>query len=159
MFMKIHPHFNFIKSRMFFFIFKKILSFQDCIFFESKWFDSRLWQSFFEIFQVEFENDLMKGKRETLTQMLMALMEQKEARHTELKARLNELEKHKSEETDNYWLIQYQKLLDSKPKVSSLLSHIAQGYYFRVWIFKKSSSWYNFLIQLKHVEVQIRTKI
>ena len=62
----------------------------------------------------------MKEKRETLTQMLVALMDQKEARQTELKARLDELEKHKSEETDNYWLIQYQKLLDSKPKVMSL---------------------------------------
>ena len=60
----------------------------------------------------------MKEKRETLTQMLLALMEQKDARQNELKSRLNELEKHKSEETDNYWLIQYQKLLDSKPKVS-----------------------------------------
>ena len=50
--------------------------------------------------------------------MLLALMEQKDARQNELKSRLNELEKHKSEETDNYWLIQYQKLLDSKPKVS-----------------------------------------
>ena len=63
----------------------------------------------------------MKEKREALTQMLVALMDQKEARQTELKARLDELEKHKSEETDNYWLIQYQKLLDSKPKVMSLL--------------------------------------
>ena len=59
----------------------------------------------------------MREKRETLTGMLMALMEQKEARQAELTDRLTELEKHKSEETDNYWLIQYQKLLDSKPKV------------------------------------------
>ena len=76
---------------------------------------------FLSFLQVEFEKDLMKEKRETLTQMLVALMDQKEARQTELKARLDELEKHKSEETDNYWLIQYQKLLDSKPKVMSLL--------------------------------------
>lgn len=61
----------------------------------------------------------MKEKRETLTQMLIALMEQKEERQTELHSRLNELEKHKSEETENYWLIQYQKLLDSKPKVET----------------------------------------
>ena len=66
--------------------------------------------------KVEFENDVMREKRETLTQMLMTLMDQKEARQAELSARLTELEKHKSEETDNYWLIQYQKLLDAKPK-------------------------------------------
>jgi len=66
--------------------------------------------------KVEFERDVMREKRETLTGMLMALMEQKEARQAELNDRLTELEKHKSQETDNYWLIQYQKLLDSKPK-------------------------------------------
>ena len=44
---------------------------------------------------MEFEKDLMKEKRETLTQMLVALMDQKEARQSELKDRLNELEKHK----------------------------------------------------------------
>ena len=66
---------------------------------------------------MEFERDVMREKRETLTGMLMALMEQKEARQAELNDRLTELEKLKSQETDNYWLIQYQKLLDSKPKV------------------------------------------
>lgn len=70
--------------------------------------------------KVEFENDVMREKRETLTKMLVTLMEQKEERKTELTTRLNELEKHKSQETDNYWLIQYQKLLDSKPKVIRL---------------------------------------
>ena len=65
--------------------------------------------------KVEFEKDVMREKRETLTEMLMSLMDQKEARQAELSARLNELEKHKSQETDNYWLIQYQKLLDAKP--------------------------------------------
>ena len=73
---------------------------------------------------MELENNLMKEKREALTQMLVALMDQKEARQTELngsKAMLDELEKHKRAETDNYRLIQYQKLLDSKPKVMSLL--------------------------------------
>ena len=79
----------------------------------------------------------MKEKRETLTQMLLALMEQKDARQNELKSRLNELEKHKSEETDNYWLIQYQKLLDSKPKVSVTeikRTHVnRQGYKLRLY--------------------------
>jgi E3 ubiquitin-protein ligase LRSAM1 len=67
--------------------------------------------------KVEFENDVMREKRETLSQMLMTLMEQKDDRQAELKLRLDELEKNKNEETDNYWLIQYQKLLDAKPKV------------------------------------------
>ena len=48
----------------------------------------------------------MREKRETLTSMLMTLMEQKEERQAELASRLDELEKHKNQETDNYWLIQ-----------------------------------------------------
>ena len=74
---------------------------------------------------MEFEKDVMREKRETLTGMLMALMDQKEARQAELNDRLTELEKHKSQETDNYWLIQYQKLLDSKPKVGSLKGRLS----------------------------------
>jgi E3 ubiquitin-protein ligase LRSAM1 len=74
---------------------------------------------------VEFEKDVMREKRETLTGMLMALMDQKEARQAELNDRLTELEKNKSQETDNYWLIQYQKLLDSKPKVGSLKERLS----------------------------------
>ena len=86
---------------------------------------------------MEFEKDLMKEKRETLTQMLVALMDQKEARQSELKDRLNELEKHKSEETENYWLIQYQKLLDSKPKVIMSLLFLRSSWAYFVFDFLK----------------------
>ena len=86
---------------------------------------------------MEFEKDLMKEKRETLTQMLVALMDQKEARQSELKDRLNELEKHKSEETENYWLIQYQKLLDSKPKVIMPLLFLRSSWAYFVFDFLK----------------------
>ncbi len=67
--------------------------------------------------RVEFEKEAMAEKRETLTKLLMQLMKQKEERATELQSRLHEMEENRSKETDNYWLIQYQKLLDSKPKV------------------------------------------
>lgn len=60
----------------------------------------------------------MDDKRETLSKMLMQLMDQKSERSQELQSRLQEMESTRSEEQDNYWLIQYQKLLDSKPKVS-----------------------------------------
>lgn len=59
----------------------------------------------------------MDEKRETLTTMLLSLMDQKTERAKELKSRLSEIENHRNAETENYWLIQYQKLLDSKPKV------------------------------------------
>lgn len=60
----------------------------------------------------------MDEKRETLTKMLMQLMDQKNERSQELQNRLKEMEDTRNEEQDNYWLIQYQKLLDSKPKVT-----------------------------------------
>ena len=66
---------------------------------------------------MEFENSVMAEKRETLSQMLVQLMDQKDERTKELQTRLRELEDQKSNETENYWLIQYQKLLDAKPKV------------------------------------------
>ncbi len=59
----------------------------------------------------------MAEKRETLTKLLLELMVQRADRAKELQARLKELEQQRQAETDNYWLIQYQKLLDSKPKV------------------------------------------
>ena len=60
----------------------------------------------------------MKEKREQLTAILIQLMDQKKARQDELTSRLSEMEENRTEEQDNYWLIQYQKLLDNKPKVS-----------------------------------------
>ena len=59
----------------------------------------------------------MKEKREQLTSILVQLMDKKKERQEELTSRLKEMEEHKSEEHNNYWLIQYQKLLDNKPKV------------------------------------------
>ena len=37
----------------------------------------------------------------------------------ELASRLREMEENRTTETENYWLIQYQKLLDSRPKVTT----------------------------------------
>ena len=58
----------------------------------------------------------MDEKRETLTKMLMQLMDQKAERSKELQSRLQEMEDGRQQDQDNYWLIQYQKLMDSKPK-------------------------------------------
>ena len=63
----------------------------------------------------------MKEKREQLTAILIQLMDQKKARQEELTTRLSEMEENRTEEQDNYWLIQYQKLLDSKPKVRKMM--------------------------------------
>jgi len=66
--------------------------------------------------KVEFEMQLMVGKRETLTKLLLDLMEKKQQRADDLQKMMKDMETGKEEEQENYWLIQYQKLLDSKPK-------------------------------------------
>jgi len=66
--------------------------------------------------KVEFEMQLMGEKRETLTKLLLDLMEKKQQRADDLQKMMKDMETGKEEEQENYWLIQYQKLLDSKPK-------------------------------------------
>ena len=87
--------------------------------------------------QVEFETEMMKDKRDKLTQLLMDLMERQKQRAEDLQVHfisfhntscislisfplsqrmMGEMETTRVEEQENYWLIQYQKLLDSKPK-------------------------------------------
>jgi len=66
--------------------------------------------------KVEFETSMMKDKRDKLTQLLMDLMERQKQRAEDLQRMMGEMETQRVEEQENYWLIQYQKLLDSKPK-------------------------------------------
>lgn len=58
----------------------------------------------------------MAEKRETLTKLLLDLMKKKQDRAEDLQRIMQEMEGDKEKEHENYWLIQYQKLLDSKPK-------------------------------------------
>ena len=58
----------------------------------------------------------MSEKRETLTKLLLDLMQRKQQRADDLQRMMKEMEDGKEKEQENYWLIQYQKLLDSKPK-------------------------------------------
>ena len=66
--------------------------------------------------QVKFEMELMAEKRETLTTLLLDLIGRKQQRAEDLQRMMQEMEVGKEKEQENYWLIQYQKLLDSKPK-------------------------------------------
>ena len=47
---------------------------------------------------------------------LLDLMQRKQQRADDLQRMMKEMEDGKEKEQENYWLIQYQKLLDSKPK-------------------------------------------
>ena len=60
--------------------------------------------------------EVMGEKRETLAKLLLDLMEKKQQRAYDLQRMMKEMETGKEKEQENYWLIQYQKLMESKPK-------------------------------------------
>ncbi|XP_076091080.1 E3 ubiquitin-protein ligase LRSAM1-like [Mytilus galloprovincialis] len=62
------------------------------------------------------EASLLEEKRHSLINMLEQLMEEQENRRMELKKRLIEMEQQKDDDETDYWLVQYQRLLDSKPQ-------------------------------------------
>lgn len=66
--------------------------------------------------QEEFLNDVA-DKRCNLTMVLLDLMEQQDKRKSELRQTLLDMENQKTE--DDFWLIQYQKLLDSRGVMQS----------------------------------------
>jgi len=65
--------------------------------------------------KVEFEMEVLSEKRETLTKILLDLLEKKKDRAGDIQSLLLEMETGKDSEQENYWLIQYQKLMDMKP--------------------------------------------
>jgi len=70
--------------------------------------------------KVEFEMEVLSEKRETLTKILLDLIQKKKDRAGDIQELLKEMEQGKSDDTENYWLIQYQKLMDMKPESVTL---------------------------------------
>ncbi|KAF0296859.1 E3 ubiquitin-protein ligase LRSAM1 [Amphibalanus amphitrite] len=64
----------------------------------------------------ESELSRLSEKRHQLTTLLVQLLEQQAARERELQKRLAELDEQRLGEVEHYWLVQYQRLLDSKPE-------------------------------------------
>lgn len=62
------------------------------------------------------EISLLEQKRQSLIKMLEQLMAEQQKRKQELKKRLIEMEEQRDEDQTDYWLVQYQRLLDSKPQ-------------------------------------------
>jgi E3 ubiquitin-protein ligase LRSAM1 len=77
--------------------------------------------------QEEFLNDVA-DKRVNLTMVLLDLMEQQDKRKQQLRDTLLDMENQKTE--DDFWLIQYQKLLDSRGVMQSMQASLdpALGY-------------------------------
>lgn len=65
--------------------------------------------------KIEFQKELLEQKREILTKLLMQLIEQQKLRREEMQRRLREMEQQRLKSEQDYWLIQYQRLMDHKP--------------------------------------------
>ncbi|KAG8200417.1 hypothetical protein JTE90_000502 [Oedothorax gibbosus] len=66
--------------------------------------------------KISSELNVLADHRIALASLLSDLLTAKEQRELELKDRLVQMELKREEESEDYWLIQYQKLLDRKPK-------------------------------------------
>ncbi|BFZ05902.1 hypothetical protein BsWGS_08941 [Bradybaena similaris] len=66
--------------------------------------------------RVAHEFNVMAEQRVALSAMLSQLLEEKDRRQTELKKILLEMELQREEGQQDYWLVQYQRLLDRKPQ-------------------------------------------
>ncbi|XP_060697267.1 E3 ubiquitin-protein ligase LRSAM1 isoform X2 [Hemiscyllium ocellatum] len=59
--------------------------------------------------------ETLMGERQALSDLLQQLLKEKKHRETELRALLAEMETKHETSQENYWLIQYQRLMDQKP--------------------------------------------
>ncbi|XP_022248887.1 E3 ubiquitin-protein ligase LRSAM1-like isoform X2 [Limulus polyphemus] len=66
--------------------------------------------------KVNFAMNTLAEKRTILAQLLAELYEQRQNREKELIKRIHEMEERRAGEIQDYWLIQFQKLLDRKPQ-------------------------------------------
>ncbi|XP_070532119.1 E3 ubiquitin-protein ligase LRSAM1-like [Ptychodera flava] len=66
--------------------------------------------------KAETESIILEQRRSELSKMLIQLMDEQEKRQIELKKRLLEMERKREDDAVDYWLVQYQRLLDQKPQ-------------------------------------------
>ncbi|XP_076822468.1 E3 ubiquitin-protein ligase LRSAM1-like isoform X2 [Clavelina lepadiformis] len=64
----------------------------------------------------EFEQQTLSATRNELTDLLTKLLKQKYQREETIKERLVEMECQRQDDQIDFWLVQYQRLLDSKPE-------------------------------------------
>ena len=66
--------------------------------------------------RMDTQKNILVEKREALASLLMQLLKEKGYREEELKKRLLEMEEQKLDDQVDYWLVQYQRLMDRKPE-------------------------------------------
>ncbi|KAK2567181.1 E3 ubiquitin-protein ligase LRSAM1 [Acropora cervicornis] len=63
----------------------------------------------------DVERTVLESKREAVTRLLVQLVSEQQKREDELMKRLVEMEHKREADVEDYWLIQYQRLLEKKP--------------------------------------------
>ncbi|XP_014774266.1 E3 ubiquitin-protein ligase LRSAM1 [Octopus bimaculoides] len=66
--------------------------------------------------RIDMEKNILADKRIALTGMLMQLIAERDKREEQLKMRLTEMEEQRLQDQTDYWLVQYQRLMDRKPQ-------------------------------------------
>lgn len=67
--------------------------------------------------KMEFEKSILREEREVLTRLLIQIMAQQDIRKQEFEKRLNEIEMRRTQEQVDFWLLQCQRLMASKPEM------------------------------------------
>ena len=71
-----------------------------------------------------FRQTALADNRLALAELLASLLEQQQARRKDLKHLLEEMEAQRQHQAADYWLVQYQRLIDSMPE--SVLANVEQ---------------------------------
>lgn len=66
--------------------------------------------------KLNFELNILAERRSKLAELLSNLLEQRKRREAELKERIHQMDEQRKQEMNDFWLIQYQRLMDRKPQ-------------------------------------------
>ena len=73
------------------------------------------------------KQNALEENRKELAELLVQLMNQQEERHLDMKSLLNEMEAQRQDQAQDYWLMQYQRLMETMPESGEIAKHLAQS--------------------------------
>jgi len=85
------------------------------------------WEKKRKSMQHELTTNALEENRKELAELLVQLMNQQEERHLDMKSLLNEMEAQRQDQAQDYWLMQYQRLMETMPESGEIAKHLAQS--------------------------------
>jgi len=85
------------------------------------------WEKKRKAMQHELTTTALTENRKELAELLTQLIQQQEERHLDMKALLHEMEAQRQEQAQDYWLMQYQRLMDTMPESGELVKQLGQS--------------------------------